>query len=200
GSEFAAAPEEMKQWPGVGADVATSRAEARRLLREAGLPNLRFTLTNRSIARCVTTGVVLIDQWRQIGVQVEHQQVELSAWYQTQSALTYEAIVDAEAPYNDDPSTIMPKYLSSDRSPSSRSGITDRQLDGLFDEQSRTVDKTERKRLIREFEKQVFDLSFSTPILWWQRIVVTNKRVRNYTMSPSHMVYQHLADVWLAPE
>jgi peptide/nickel transport system substrate-binding protein len=200
GSEFSATPEELRQWPGFGADIAASRAEARRLLREAGVPNLRFTLTNRSIAPYVTTGVFLIDQWRQIGVQVEHQQVELAAWYQTQSGLTYEAIVDAEAPYNDDPSTIMPKYLSADRSPSSRSGITDRDLDRLFDQQSRTLDKTERRRLIREFEKRVFDLSFSTPILWWQRIVVTNKRVRNYTISPSHMVYQHLADIWLASE
>jgi peptide/nickel transport system substrate-binding protein len=163
------------------------------------VPNLRFTLTNRSIAPYVTTGVFLIDQWRQIGVQVEHAQVELAAWYQAQGSGSFEAMVDAEAPYNDDPSTIMAKYISADRSPISRSRIIDRDLDRLFDLQREAVDPARRRALIREFEERMFDLSFSFPILWWQRILVMNRRVRNYTMSPSHMVYQSLADIWLAP-
>ena len=199
GSELSATREEMQRWPGYRPDMAANRAEARRLLQEAGVPNLRFTLTNRSIAPYVTTGVFLIDQWRQIGVQVEHAQVELAAWYQAQGSGSFEAMVDAEAPYNDDPSTIMAKYISADRSPISRSRIIDRDLDRLFDLQREAVDPARRRALIREFEERMFDLSFSFPILWWQRILVMNRRVRNYTMSPSHMVYQSLADIWLAP-
>ena len=199
GSDLSATREEMQRWPGYRPDMAANRAEARRLLQEAGVPNLRFTLTNRSIAPYVTTGVFLIDQWRQIGVQVEHAQVELAAWYQAQGSGSFEAMVDAEAPYNDDPSTIMAKYISADRSPISRSRIIDRDLDRLFDLQREAVDPARRRALIREFEERMFDLSFSFPILWWQRILVMNRRVRNYTMSPSHMVYQSLADIWLAP-
>jgi peptide/nickel transport system substrate-binding protein len=199
GSDLSATREEMQRWPGYRPDMVANRAEARRLLQEAGVPNLRFTLTNRSIAPYVTTGVFLIDQWRQIGVQVEHAQVELAAWYQAQGSGSFEAMVDAEAPYNDDPSTIMAKYISADRSPISRSRIIDRDLDRLFDLQREAVDPARRRALIREFEERMFDLSFSFPILWWQRILVMNRRVRNYTMSPSHMVYQSLADIWLAP-
>ncbi len=36
------------------------------------------------------------------------------------------------------------------------------------------------------------------PLFWWQRIVVNNAQVKGWTMSPSHMIYQSLADVWLA--
>jgi peptide/nickel transport system substrate-binding protein len=200
GSAWSATPEEMQQWPGFGQDIAASRAEAQRLLHEAGAENLRFTLTNRNIAPYVTTGVFLIDQWRQIGVQVEHLQVELAAWYQAQSGGSFDAFVDAEAPYNDDPNTILPKYISSDRSPVSRSRIIDRDLDRLFDQQVQTTDRAQRKQLIRQFENRLFEQSFSFPILWWQRILVLNRRVQNYTMSPSHMPYQSLADVWLSEE
>lgn len=199
GSSFSASREEMQRWPGFRPDMAANRAEARRLLEEARVPNLKFTLTNRNIAPYVATGVFLIDQWRQIGVQVEHAQVELAAWYQAQGGGNFDAMVDAEAPYNDDPSTILSKYISADLSPISRSRIIDRELDRLFELQRATMDPAARKRVIREFENRLFDLNFSFPILWWQRIVVLNKRVRNYTMSPSHMVYQSLADIWLAP-
>jgi len=200
GSEWSATPQEMEQWPGYGRDMAANRAEAKRLLREAGAENLSFTLVDRSIAPYVTTGVFLIDQWRQIGVRAEHQQLELAAWYQAQGSGSFDVFVDSFAQYSDDPTTVLVKYISSDRSPSAAARATDRELDRLFDEQARTADKEQRKRLIRQFEARMFEQNYAVPILWWQRILVMNKRVRGYPMSPSHMVYQSLADVWLAPE
>ena len=197
GSEWSATEQEMEKWPGFGRDMAANRAEARRLLREAGAENLRLTLVDRSIAPYVTTGVFLIDQWRQIGVQAEHQQLELAAWYQAQGSGAFDVFVDSFAQYSDDPSTVLSKYISSDRSPSSAARIIDRELDRLFDEQARTADKEKRKQLIRQFEARMFAQNYSVPILWWQRIVVMNKRVQNYSMSPSHMVYQNLAEIWL---
>ena len=40
--------------------------------------------------------------------------------------------------------------------------------------------------------------AYAVPILWWQRIVAMNKEVRGWSMSPTHMIYQDLSDVWLA--
>ena len=49
----------------------------KRLLAEAGAENLSFTFTNRNVAMPYTpVGVFLIDQWRQIGVTVQHEQLE----------------------------------------------------------------------------------------------------------------------------
>ena len=197
GSEWSASPKEMEQWPGYGRDMAANRAEARRLLKEAGQENLTFTLMDRNIAPYVTAGIFAIDQWRQIGIKVEHQQVELASWYSLQNSGQFDAFVDSFTQFSDDPSNVLYKYASYDRSPVAVHRATDRELDKLFDEQARTVDKAKRIELIRQFEKRAFEQAYSVPLLWWQRIVVMNEKVKGWTMSPTHMIYQDLADVWL---
>ena len=72
GGEWAASKAELEKYPGFGRDMAANRAEAKRLLKEAGAENLTLTLSNRNIAPYPAIGVFIIDQWRQIGVKVEH--------------------------------------------------------------------------------------------------------------------------------
>ena len=44
------------------------------------MPNLKFTLWNRNLAMPYTpAGIFLVDQWRQIGVEVEHKQSDTGA-------------------------------------------------------------------------------------------------------------------------
>jgi peptide/nickel transport system substrate-binding protein len=201
GSEWSATPAEMEQWTGYGRNMAANRAEARRLLKEAGQENLSFTLTNRNIQPYTTIGVFLIDQFRQIGVRVEHQQVELAAWYAAQGAGNFQVFVDSFTQFSDDPTNVLVKYISYDRAPDvACARATDRELDALFDAQAEEVDKAKRKQLVRQFETRAMDQAYAFPILWWQRIVVMNSRVQGWWMSPTHMIYQDLRDVWLAPE
>ncbi|UFN48428.1 ABC transporter substrate-binding protein [Roseomonas sp. OT10] len=198
GSEWSATPEEMEKWPGYGRDLAANRAEARRLLREAGAENLTFTLLDRNHQPYVTAGIFMIDQWRQIGVRAEHQQVELSSWYAAQNSGNFEAFVDSFTQFSDDPTNVLVKYISYDRAEVAVARATDRELDRLFDEQAKTIDTAERKKLVRQFESRLLEQSYAVPILWWQRIVVMNSRVRGWSMAPTHMIYQDLGDVWLA--
>ncbi|HEY4253804.1 MAG TPA: ABC transporter substrate-binding protein [Roseomonas sp.] len=200
GSEWSATPEEMQRWPGYGRDMAANRAEARRLLREAGHENLTFTLMNRNIQPYVTCGIFLIDQWRQIGVRVEHQQVELATWYANQGSGGFEVMVDSFTQFSDDPTNVLVKYISKDRAEVATARAIDRELDRLFDAQAQETDKAKRKQLVREFENRAMEQAYLVPILWFQRIVVMNARVRGWSMSPTHMIYQDLADIWLAPE
>ncbi len=201
GSDWAASREEMEKWPGYGRDAAANRAEAKRLLKEAGVENLTFTLTNRNHQPYVTAGIFLIDQLRQIGVKVEDRQLELSAWYAAQASGDFDAMIDSFTQFSDDPTNVLVKYISTDRAPEvSITRHTDRDLDALFDKQAETIDKAERTKLVRQFETRLFDQAYAVPILWWQRIVVMNSRVRGWSMSPTHMIYQDLADVWIAPE
>jgi peptide/nickel transport system substrate-binding protein len=198
---WSASEAEMTRWPGYGKNIEANRAEARRLLREAGAENLSFTLSNRNIEPYGTIGIFLIDQWRQIGVKVEHRPLELAAWTSSlYTGGTFDAIVDSFTDFADDPTSALVKYISSDRSPVSAARFTDRTLDDLYDRQARTVAKDERIQLIRTFETRLFDQAYAVPLYWWRRIVVTNARVQGWTMSPSHMIYQDLAEVWLASE
>ena len=200
GGDWAATNEELGKFPGYGRDMEANRAEARRLLKEAGVENLSFILSNRNIAPYTSVGIFIIDQWKRIGVKAEHQQVETMTWFNTMAQQTFDVIVDSYTDYSDDPTTGLVKFLSADRWSTASNKFDDRQLNELYLAQARTSDKAERRKLIREFEKIVLDQAYTLPLYWWHRIVVLNRRVNGWTMSPSHMIYQNLDDVWLSPE
>ncbi|MDP2701444.1 MAG: ABC transporter substrate-binding protein, partial [Candidatus Rokubacteria bacterium] len=63
GTPWATPPEELGKLAGYGRDINAARAEARRLLKEAGAENLSFTLLNRAVPQPYEpVGVWLIDQ------------------------------------------------------------------------------------------------------------------------------------------
>jgi peptide/nickel transport system substrate-binding protein len=72
GTPWATPPEELGKLAGYGTDITAARAEARRLLKEAGQETLSFTLLNRATPMPYEPlGIWLIDQWRQIGITVK---------------------------------------------------------------------------------------------------------------------------------
>ena len=199
GSEFARSDAELEILPGYGRDMAKNREEARRLLKEAGQENLSVTLVNRNIPPYVAIGVYVIDQWRQIGVKAEHQSVELSAWYNALNNANFDVLVDSFTDHSDDPTTGLVKFLSQTKYPVSSARFEDPELDRLYEAQGRTAGKAERLALVRAFEQRSMEQAYSVPLLWWWRIIVMSDRVQGWTMSPSHMIYQDLATVWLTP-
>jgi peptide/nickel transport system substrate-binding protein len=200
GAPFAASREELAALPGFGANIQQARAEARRLLQEAGVTNLRFALTNRSVPQPYTpAGVFLVDQWRQIGVEVEHRQLETSPYVQAVRAGNFDVALDFQNQVLEDPTFTLLRYISSDRSPENPSKMEDRELDRLYDRIVRETDAAARTRLIRQFETRVMTEAHQVPFLWWNRLVAMDARVRGWLMSPSHVHGQDLTDVWLAP-
>jgi peptide/nickel transport system substrate-binding protein len=198
GSPFATPEAELEKFPGFGRDIDAARAEAKRLLKEAGVENLSFVLTNRNNPPYTTTGVYALDQWRRIGVTVEHRPVETAAWTQALTSGTFDAIVDFGSDVVDEPSLRLAKHISTDRSPQNAARVVDRELDGLYDRQSRESDATKRAELVRAFEARWLDQAASVPFLWAQRIVVTYADLHGWVMSPSNSLGQDLAAVWLA--
>ena len=200
GYELAISRAELEKLPGFSRDVDASRAEARRLLKEAGADNLAFKLTNRNVAMPYTpVGVFLVDQWRQIGLNVQHEQLDTKLYLAAQQKenATYDAALDFNCDFMDEPNLQLIKYLSSDRSPINYTGYIDRTLDELYERQSGELDKARRAAILREFEKRVLDQSYIIPTLWWHRIIVANKKFRDWEITPSHYLNQDLADVWL---
>ena len=57
--------------------------------------------------------------------------------------------------------------------------------------------KAERKKLVRELETYLHQKAYSVPLLWYQRIVVNNKKVKGWELTPSHFSGQTLIDVWM---
>src|SRR5256885_15016186 len=103
GSPFATPEAELVKYPGFGRDPEAARAEAKRLLKEAGQENLAFALTNRNIPPYTQTGIFAVDQWRRIGVAVEHRPLETTPWTQALASGGFDVIVDFSADVVDDP-------------------------------------------------------------------------------------------------
>jgi peptide/nickel transport system substrate-binding protein len=198
GSPFATPEAELVKLPGFSKDINKSRAEAKKLLEEAGVPNLKFTLWNRNLAMPYTpAGIFLVDQWRQIGVEVEHKQSDTAPYLATMNAGNHDVAIDFTNLFMDDTSLGLAKFLSITRAPENRSRSKDAELDKLYDDHLRERDVEKRKLLIRAFEKRLFEQAYQQQLLWWHRIVPTHKVVMGWKMSPSHNLGQDLAEVWL---
>jgi peptide/nickel transport system substrate-binding protein len=186
------------QIPGYDRNIEKSRVEARRLLKEAGVENLTFRLHNRTVAEPYTAiGVFLIDQWKRIGVAVEHSQVETSPYFGNLVEGKFDvAIYPVTAPA-DEVTAQHQTYLTNAKSPISYSRHTDKKLDDLWEQQSRALDPAKRKALVHEFERHLLTQNYSLSVSWWQRIIVHHKKIKGWHFSPSHFQGQDLVEVWL---
>jgi peptide/nickel transport system substrate-binding protein len=198
GTPWATPPAELEKLAGYGHDINAARAEARRLLKEAGQENLTFTLTNRAVPMPYEpVGVWLIDQWRQIGVNVKQVNLESAAWFTAQKEGQHE--VSTNAPCNSivEPDLDLHWFLAA--SPANYSRHKDTVLDDLYARQSRTTDPEERRRLLRAFEKRLYDEEVHfIHTFAWHRIIPHLAKVRGWTITPSHFLNQQLDVVWLA--
>jgi peptide/nickel transport system substrate-binding protein len=201
GTPYATPPAELEKLAGYGRDVAKSRAEAKRLLKEAGVPDgFAFTFKNRGIPMPYEpVGVWLIDQWRQVGLNVKQEVIEAAKYYSELRGGNFEVAMDFQCGYIVEPDLDIYKFQSKEISPANYSRYTDKTLDELYVKQGRAPDAEERKKYLREFEKRLLDDEvhyFYT--LQWHRIIPHNAKVKGWTVTPSHYLNQQLDTVWLS--
>jgi peptide/nickel transport system substrate-binding protein len=201
GSDWAMPDADLQKLPGFGKDIEKSRAEARRLLAEAGYPNgLKVVLKNRNVKLPYQDfAVFLIQEWRKIGVEAEHRPLETAAWFSdVQNTGSFELSVAPTVEYADDPDQFLGRYVTGSTQNWGR--FSEPRVDDLFSRQARTLDPHERKRLVNELEKIVLENAYYMPGLWWTRKVVHWTKMRNYVAPPNHYTNQKLQDVWLAAD
>jgi peptide/nickel transport system substrate-binding protein len=199
GSPFAPTDDQLKTVAGYATDVDKSRAEAMRLLQEAGVANgFSFTLLDRNVEPFPTMGIFLIDQWRRIGLNVEHQVLETGPYTEAQRAGNFEVYVGAIGDFADDPDQQLARSISKDRSPANYGGYIDRTLDDLFDRQSRELDVDKRKQLVFDFDRRLYDeMAYKLMGLWQQRIVARLAKVQGWAITPSYYI-NDITDIWLS--
>ncbi|GHD54973.1 peptide ABC transporter substrate-binding protein [Thalassobaculum fulvum] len=201
GHPLAANKEELQQLAGYWPDLAKSRAEAKRLLKEAGIPEgFKFVLNNRAVDQPYKiVGTWLIDQWKQIGLAVEQQVQPTGPFYDTlRKKQDFDVSIDFNCQSVVNPLLDVSKFISEDTSGSQYGGYTNREVDELFNAMNQTDDQAAQREKMRRMEKIVLDeeaLGFIT--MWWYRIIPHRSYVKGWNVSPSHYLNQQLADVWL---
>jgi peptide/nickel transport system substrate-binding protein len=190
---------ELVTLPGFSRDIAASRTEARRLLAEAGVPNLEVTLNNRKDVPIPygPGGDYIVSAWAEIGVHATQEMLSTKDWQTALETGNFAVSTDLAADYFDDPTIQLARYVSRDLSPSNHSGSTDRFLDALYIGQAISTDARERAKIVHEFERRALTDAYTVPFLWWNRTIVNSVKFKGWNMSPSHYIGQNLADVWL---
>ncbi len=203
GSEFALTEEELVKIPGFSKDIEASRKEARRLLKEAGVPEgFAFQIHNRPPAMPYEPlAIWLIDQWRKIGLNVTQKPQELGPYYADVKAGNYSVFMFSISDFMDEPDLQFIRFLSSDKTPVNYSRYKDRVLDELYEKQSRTIDPVERRKLCSLFQIRVLDeMVYMIPTLWWHRMAPISSKVRGVKFLPSHFLNMDHSNIWLSKD
>ncbi len=201
GTEWSLPPAELERFPGFGRDAEKNRAEAKRLLAEAGYPNgFKLVLKNRNIKLPYQDwAVYVIQEWRKIGVEAEHRPLETAAWYADgRDQGNFEAMVFPTGAFIDDPDQLLAPYLAS--SPQNWARFSNPAVDDLYSRQARALDPAERRKLVMELQRLVLGNAYYVTGLWWTRNVVHWAKVKNWIAPPSHFTNQKLQDVWLSED
>jgi peptide/nickel transport system substrate-binding protein len=198
GANQAMSEAELTALPGFSHDITAARAEAKRLLAEAGVQDLSLTLLVRDIPIPHYAGADLLAQsWKEIGINVNQDRRNIWDWQKVVDAREFDIALDFSGDFYDDPTFQLTKYVSHDLSPVNFAGSTDRFLDALYVAQAMTTDPRERTRIVRAFERHALTEAYTVPLLWWNRIVATSAKLKGWNITPSHFLGQDLTDVWI---
>jgi peptide/nickel transport system substrate-binding protein len=199
GSPLAATRAELETLAGYWPDIETSRAEARRLLKEAGAEGLAFELLNRNVDQPYKfVGTWLIDEWSKIGLHVTQRVVPTGPWFEAMRSGSFEVVVDASCNSVVNPLLDVQKYLPRAVFSENYGNYDDGPEIDLYQKMLHETNGATQRALMREFEKYVLDTqAHELVVTYWNRIVPLRSYVKGWKVSPSHYVNQDLANVWL---
>ncbi len=198
GHELAATKAELEQLAGMWPDIEKSRAEAKRLLKEAGQENLTFDLHNRAVDQPYKmVGTWLIDQWARIGIKATQKAVPTAQWYSKyRKTKDWQVGVDANCQAVINPVSDIQKVLCS--STMNYTQCENPEMEKLFKAMNQESDPKKVRKMMRRYEKIVLDEeAYLGHALWWYKINPHRSYVKGWKIAPSHYLNQQLDNVWL---
>ena len=191
--------EELQQIAGYWPDVEKSRAEARRLLKEAGAEGLSFELLNRNVDQPFKyVATWLIDEWSKVGLHVTQRVVPSGPWFEAMRHGDFDVVLEAPGHGMVNPLLDIQKALPASVDSENYGNYDDPQEVDLYEKLLHELDPVRQRSLMRQFEKYVLDeQSHMIWILWWHRIVPYRSYVKGFRISPTHFINQDLAQIWL---
>jgi peptide/nickel transport system substrate-binding protein len=196
---LALSKEQLYEIAGFWRDIDKSRAEAKRLLKEAGAENLTFELLNRDVDQPYKyVGIWLIDEWSKIGVKVSQRVLPSGPWVAAERAGDFTVVLQANCHSVVNPLIDVHPYLSTSISKQNYGNYEDPKQQQIYEQAMHETDPAKQKQLMFQFAKHVMDTeAHKLMVLWWYRIVPYRSYVKGWKISPSHYLNQDLANVWL---
>jgi peptide/nickel transport system substrate-binding protein len=200
GSPLAPNKDQLSSIAGYWPDIEKSRAEAKRLLKEAGAEGLTFELLNRNVDQPYKyNGTWLVDQWGKIGVKVTQKVVPTGPWFATFRSGDFDVGLAGNCNAIVNPVSDVATYLSASVNSRNYGYYEDPKLDGIYNKLLHETDATKQHGLMNDFVKQLMDKEAHIAfLLWWNRIVPLRSYVHGWKIGPSHYLNQDLGTVWLS--
>src|SRR5437016_7322899 len=172
GSPRAATKEELEQIAGFWPDIEKSRAEARRLLKEAGAEGLTFELLNRNVDQPYKfNGTWVIDQWSKIGVQATQRVVPTGPWFAALRAGDFGVGLAGNCHGIVNPPIDVETYLPRSVSTANYGYYEDPQELAIYEEMLHETDAKKQHALMFQYAKRVMDdEAHFAFLLWWNRL------------------------------
>jgi peptide/nickel transport system substrate-binding protein len=201
GSPLSPTKAELEKIAGFWPDIEKSRAEARRLLKEAGQENLTFELMNRDVDQPYKyVGVWVVDQWSKIGVHAEQHVVPTGPWFAAQRSGDFAVNVGANCHSVVNPLIDVQPYLPAPFYKAQYGYFEDPDELALYDKVLHETDAKKQHAEMYDFVKYVMDEKVHTAyLLWWYRRVPLRSYVNGWKIGPSHYINQDLSTIWLSP-
>ena len=198
GHPLAATKEELQKIAGYWPDIEKSRAEAKRLLKEAGVAGMSFEFHNRGVDQPYKiVGTWMIDQWRRIGLKVTQRVQPSPAFYATlRKKKDFQVSMDFNCQAVINPIADITKFLGS--AGNNYGSFEDKVLEDIYNKLLRSGDVNTQLKLIRQYEYRALDEQASGALtLWWYKINPHRSFVKGWKIAPSHYLNQQLDNVWL---
>ncbi len=190
---------ELTKLAGYGKDPVAAKAEAKKLLQEAGVDFTKtYVLNNRDVDQPYKIlGTWMIDQWRQVDLKFTQATKPSGPFYDTlRKKKDFDVSLDFNCQSTINPIADITKFLGS--STDSYGGYQDQALEDLYAKIERLGDDNELRPLIRQFEARTLsDMAHQQVSMWWYRIVPHRSYVKGWKISPSHYLNQQLDNIWL---
>ncbi len=201
GSPLAPTKAELHEIAGFWPDINKSRAEARRLLKEAGQENLSFEMMNRNVDQPYKyVGTWVVDQLSKIGVHVTQHVVPTGPWFAAQRSGNFSVNVGANCHSVVNPVIDVQPYLPNSVYKAQYGYFDDPREVELYNKVLHETDAAKQHSDMFRFVKYVMDTKVHTAyLLWWYRRVPLRSYVNGWKISPSHYINQDLSTIWLSP-
>jgi len=199
---FAMSDADLEKIPGFGRDNKKAVEDAKKLLQDAGVTDLKFNFLNRQTpGPYEPLGIFLINEWKKIGATVTHQVKESAAYFADQRNKNFDVTLDFNCDYFDEPDLQLAKFYSASGLGKgfNFSHYDDPKLDEMITAQGRETDPEKRKKLVWEIERYVMgEKAWYLSTVWWYRILPYLNKVRGYRIGSNHYTTMDMANVWLA--
>ena len=192
-------PSELEKLPGYGKDVAANRAEAKKLLAEAGYPNgfSAAMVVRKAAGTHEARGLFLKDQLSKIGIEIKVDVQETAKYLEIMNARNFEMATNVISGTADDPDSLLGDIFGC-QGAQNYSGVCNTQADELYLQQSQTVNEAERKKLVNQLELAYIG-NYNTVCLYFKKKIMGSwARVHNYVMHPEPDNNRRLQEVWLS--